>query len=163
VGEIRLGGWNYAPADWALCQGQLLPIEQNQALFNLIGTTYGGDGVSTFALPDLRGRVPLHRGSGFAQGQLGGEEQLTLTGNQMPVHNHQFLASTDPGAQRNPTGNVPATVPAGSAYVQNSATAALAPQSISATTTSGLPHDNMQPYLGLTFIISLAGIYPSQS
>jgi microcystin-dependent protein len=158
-----MGGWNFAPAGWMLCQGQLLPISEYPALFNLIGTTYGGDGVSTFALPDLRGRVPVHQGAGFVMGQLSGEEQVTLTSGQVPAHPHQFFASANPGAQRDPTGNVPATIPAGSAYVQNVATAALAPQSISTAPGNGLPHDNMQPYLGLTFIISLYGIYPSQN
>jgi microcystin-dependent protein len=158
-----MGGWNYAPAGWQLCQGQLLPVSDYEALFSLIGTTYGGDGVSTFAVPDLRGRVPLHPGSGFAVGQPGGEEQLTLTGNQLPGHSHTFLASANPGAQRDPTGNVPATIPAGSAYVQQAATAALASQSISTAPGNGLPHDNMQPFLCVTFIISLFGIYPSQS
>src|SRR5215472_167032 len=163
VGEIRMFAGNFAPAGWMFCSGQLLPISDNETLFNLIGTTYGGDGQSTFALPDLRGRVPLHPGSGFILSQAGGEEQLTLTGNQVPGHSHQFLASTNPGAQRDPSGNVPATIPAGSAYVQNAATAALAPQSISTAPGNGLPHDNMQPYLGLTFIISLYGVYPSQN
>jgi microcystin-dependent protein len=158
-----MGGWNFAPAGWLLCQGQLLPIAENEALFSLIGTTYGGDGVTTFAVPDLRGRVPLHQGASYALGQLGGEEQVTLTSNTVPGHPHQFLASTAPGAQRDPSGNVPATIVAGSAYIQNVATAALAAQSISTAPGNGLPHDNMQPYMGLTFIISLFGIYPSQS
>jgi microcystin-dependent protein len=158
-----MGGWNFAPVGWMLCQGQLLPISEYEALFTLIGTTYGGDGQTTFALPDLRSRVPLHPGSGFIMGQLGGEEQLTLTSNQVPGHSHAFIASTSPGAQRDPTGNVPATIVAGSAYVQNAATAALAPQSISGTPAGGQPHDNVQPFLGLTFIISLYGIFPSQT
>jgi microcystin-dependent protein len=161
VGEIRMGGWNFAPVGWALCQGQLVPIDQNQTLFQLIGTTYGGDGQSNFALPDLRGRLPVHVGPGFALAQAAGSETVTLPVAQVPPHSHPFLCTPNPGAQRNPTGNALAAIVAGSAYAQQPATAALAPQSIQQTPGGGPPHDNMQPFLCITFIISLFGVFPS--
>jgi microcystin-dependent protein len=162
VGEIRMFGGNFAPVGWRLCDGSLLPISDNEVLFTLIGTTYGGDGQSTFALPDLRGRVPVHQGSGYYPGQADGTETVTLTTAQFGPHSHPFLGSTDPGGQRNPTGNVPATITAGSAYVQQPAAAALAAASIQPAPGGGQPHDNMQPYLCVTFIISLAGVFPPQ-
>lgn len=155
-------GGNFAPVGWKLCDGSLLPISEYDVLFNLIGTTYGGDGMNTFALPDLQGRVPVHQGSGFVPGQAAGTETVTLTGGQHAAHSHPFLASTDAGGQRNPTGNVPATIPAGSAYVQQPAATALAPASIAPAPGTGQPHDNMQPYVCVTFIIALAGVYPPQ-
>jgi microcystin-dependent protein len=163
VGEIRMFGGNFAPAGWALCNGQLLAISEFEVLFNLIGTTYGGDGQSTFALPDLRGRLPVHQGSGSVIGQAAGEESVILTSQQLPLHSHPFAASTNPGAQTNPVGNAPATIVAGSAYAQAPATTALAPQSIQADPGGNQPHDNMQPYLCISFIISLFGIFPSQN
>jgi microcystin-dependent protein len=153
-------GGNFAPAGWALCDGRLLPISEYETLFVLLGTTYGGDGQSTFAVPDLRGRLPVHQGGGLLLGQAGGSEKVTLTSSQRPLHSHSFLGSVNPGAQRNPTGNVPATIPAGSAYVQGPATTALAAQSIQSDPGGGQPHDNMQPYLCVTFIISLFGVFP---
>jgi microcystin-dependent protein len=162
VGEIRMGGWNFAPAGWAMCNGQLLPISENPALFNLIGTTYGGDGMNTFALPDLRGRLPVHQGAGLTIGQASGTESVTLTQAQIPAHSHSFRCSTSPGATRDPGGNVPATAVAGSAYIQAAPTTGLAAGSIGSTGNS-LPHDNMQPYLCVTFVISLFGVYPSQT
>jgi microcystin-dependent protein len=163
VGEIRMGGWNFAPVGWAMCDGQLMSIAENPALFNLIGTTYGGDGQATFALPDLRGRLPVHQASGFPLGQPGGTETVTLTTSQVPGHSHPFMCSTDNGAQRDPTGNVPATIVGGSAYVQDPATTPLAAGSIQPGGGGSRPHDNMQPYLCITFIISLFGVFPSQS
>jgi microcystin-dependent protein len=165
VGEIRIGGWSFAPAGWALCQGQLMPIADYDVLFTLIGTTYGGDGMNTFALPDLRSRVPAHQGAGRAIGQPGGQEMVTVSAVQAPAHAHPFYCALDPGAQRIPAGNVPAKLSGGasSAYIEGAPAAALAPQSITPAPGSGQPHDNMQPYLGLTFIISLFGIYPSPS
>jgi microcystin-dependent protein len=156
-------GGNFAPAGWALCNGALQSISGNPALFQLIGTTYGGDGLNTFALPDLQGRLPVHQGAGLTLGGAGGTETVTLTSSQTPAHSHQFLASSSPGAQRDPTGNVPAAIVAGSAYAQATATAAMAPQSIGASGGGNQPHDNMQPYLSVTFIISLYGVYPSQT
>jgi microcystin-dependent protein len=161
VGEIRMFGGNFAPVGWAQCQGQLLPISEYEVLFQLIGTTYGGDGQSTFGLPDLRGRLPVHQGSGFVVGQAGGSETVTLTSAQLSSHTHPFLGSTNPGGQRDPVGNVAATVVAGSAYAQDPATAALAAASIGGSPGGGQPHDNMQPYLCIMFIIALFGVYPS--
>jgi microcystin-dependent protein len=163
VGEIRMFAGNFAPAGWMFCNGQLLPISDYEVLFNLIGTTYGGDGMSTFALPDLQGRLPVHQTSGFTLGQSGGAESVTLTSAQTPMHSHSFLCTSDPGAQRNPVGNTPATIVAGSAYNQDPPSAALAPQSIQASSGGNQPHDNMQPYQCVSFIISMFGIYPSQS
>src|SRR3954468_13707963 len=106
VGEIRMFGGNFAPVGWAFCDGQLMPISENDVLFNLIGTTYGGDGQETFALPNLQSRVPIHQGSGYVIGEAGGTESVTLTVNQMPSHNHPLQVSTDTGAQISPGGNV---------------------------------------------------------
>jgi microcystin-dependent protein len=163
VGEIRMGGWNFAPVGWAMCDGQLMPISQNPALFQLIGTTYGGDGQSTFALPDLRGRLPMHAGPGFALAQHGGSESVTLTSNQIPGHTHSFMCSASDGTQREPAGHVPAIFPGGSAYIQGSPSTPLASGSIQPGGGGGQPHDNMQPYLCITFIISLFGVFPSPS
>jgi microcystin-dependent protein len=166
VGEIRMGGWSYAPVGWAMCNGQLLPIAQNTPLFQVIGTIYGGDGQTTFAVPDLRGRLPVHAGPGFAFGQAGGTETVTLTASQFPMHSHPFVCSTSPGAEPVPTGNVPAAPGGGSAYVQAPPTAMLDVKSIGPATPSSTPplaHDNMQPYLCVTFIIALTGVFPSQS
>src|SRR5579872_5609972 len=104
VGEIRMGGWNFAPVGWQFCDGTLLPISEFETLFNLIGTTYGGDGQSTFAVPDLRGRLPIHVGNSFVLAQTGGEETVTLTTNQIPSHNHPLQASSAASSSTNPTG-----------------------------------------------------------
>ena len=162
IGEIRIFAGNFNPFDWALCNGQLLPIAQYPALYNLIGTTYGGDGQTTFALPNLQGRLPVHQGSGFVMGQTAGSETVTLTAAQLPAHSHSFQASLTTGSQKNPTTNVPAAIGSGSAYAQDPPSTALAPQSIG-TDGRGQPHDNMQPYQCVSFIIALNGIYPSQS
>ena len=165
IGEIRMGGWNFAPAGWAMCDGQLMAIDQNTALFSLLGTTYGGDGQTNFALPDLRGRLPVHVGPGFALGQAAGAETVTLTSSQVAMHSHQFLCSLNPGGQADPTGNVPATLAtgAGSAYVPGQPDTALATQSIGSAPGGSQPHDNLQPYQCITFVISLFGTYPSQN
>src|SRR5438045_8560875 len=113
VGEIRMFGASFAPAGWAFCDGQLIPISENDTLFNLIGTTYGGDGQQTFALPDLRGRVPLHMGNGYVEAETVGVESVTLTTGQLPVHTHAFLGSTSQGSETNPPGNVVAQIPGG--------------------------------------------------
>jgi microcystin-dependent protein len=162
VGEIRMFGGNFAPAGWMFCNGQVLPISEYDVLFTLIGTTYGGDGQSTFALPDLRGRLPVHQAAGFAMGQTGGAENVTLTTAQMPTHSHPFLGSTDPGAQTTPAGNVVAKIVAGSAYIQGTPSTPLAPDSIG-NDGGNQSHYNMQPYLCVSFIISLFGIFPSQT
>ncbi len=161
VGEIRMFGGNFAPAGWAFCNGALMPISENETLFQLIGTTYGGDGQSTFALPDLQGRIPLHQGNGFVMGQSGGVEQVTLTVSQIPSHNHSFLASTSlAGLSPNPGNNVAAGSTTIDAYINDSPDQQLTPQSISPVGGSQ-PHDNMMPFLAISFIISLFGVYPS--
>jgi len=163
VGEIRMFAGNFAPAGWMFCEGQLLPISEYDTLFNLIGTTYGGDGQSTFALPDLRGRIPLHQGSGFILAETGGVETVTLTVNQIPAHSHPLLASADLGSSPDPAGNVLATSRTAGVDLyleQTPPNTNLAANSISAVGGSQ-PHENFQPYLCVDFIISLFGIYPS--
>jgi microcystin-dependent protein len=162
VGEIRMFGGNFAPAGWMFCEGQLLPISENETLFQLIGTTYGGDGQSTFALPDLRGRLPLHQGGGFTLAESGGAEQITLTVNQIPVHNHAFLASNNIATQPSPSGNLLAQSTLAQMYIADVADQTLAANSITPTGGSQ-PHTNFQPYLCVDFIISLFGIFPSQT
>jgi microcystin-dependent protein len=162
VGEIRLFAGNFAPAGWMFCEGQLLPISENETLFNLIGTTYGGDGQSTFGLPDLRGRVPTHQGNGMTLAEAAGVEQVTLTVTQIPAHTHPLLAAGAVGNDPNPNNNLLAESSAISLYQSGNPAAAMAPQSIGATGGSQ-PHNNFQPYLCINFIISLFGIYPSQT
>ena len=162
VGEIRMFGGNFAPAGWALCQGQLLAISENDTLFNLIGTTYGGDGQETFALPDLQSRLPLHVGPNYILGQNGGVESVTLNTQQMPAHTHSFMASTALALSADPTGNIVAQPPTLNLFFGDVAGAALNSSSILPAGGSQ-PHDNCQPYLVINFIISLFGIYPSQS
>ena len=163
VGEIRMFAGNFAPAGWMFCNGQLLPISEYEVLFNLIGTSYGGDGQTTFALPNLQGRLPVHQGAGFTLAQAGGTETVTLTTAQIPMHSHAFLCTPNPGAQRNPVGNAPAIITGGSAYAQQTPATALAAQSIGSDMGGGQPHDNIQPYLCVSFIISMFGVFPSQS
>jgi microcystin-dependent protein len=160
VGEIRMFAGNFAPAGWMFCEGQLLPISEYDVLFNLIGTTYGGDGQETFALPDLRGRLPLHQGNGFIMGQLGGAEQVTLTTQQIPRHNHSLLATTNGGTTTNPPTNLLAK--GGMAYIEDVGVSPLNPASLSPAGGSQ-PHSNLQPFLCIDFIISLFGIFPSQT
>ncbi len=160
VGEIRMFAGNFAPAGWMFCEGQLLPISENETLFQLIGTTYGGDGQSTFALPDLRGRIPLHQGNGFILAETGGAEEITLTVNQIPAHGHPFLASRGPGNLNTPGGNLTAESAAVKIYFQDTPTANLSSAAITPTGGSQ-PHTNFQPYLCVDFIISLFGIFPS--
>jgi microcystin-dependent protein len=162
VGEIRMFAGNFAPAGWMFCEGQLMPISENETLFNLIGTTYGGDGQSTFGLPDLRGRVPIHMGAGSVLAETGGVEQVTLTVSQIPSHSHPLLSSGVVGNDPNPTKNLPAESSAISLYQSGSPASAMAPQSVSATGGSQ-PHNNFQPYLCVDFIISLFGIFPTQT
>ncbi|MCB1573901.1 MAG: tail fiber protein [Dokdonella sp.] len=160
VGEIRLFGGNFAPAGWAFCAGQLLPISENETLFQLIGTTYGGDGQSTFGLPDLRGRVPIHTGSGFVLAETGGVEEVTLTSTQMPVHSHTCVATSSVASDANPGGNVLAQATTFDAYQSTPGALAMAAQSV-ASVGGNQPHSNMQPFLCVSFIISLFGIFPS--
>jgi microcystin-dependent protein len=160
VGEIRMFGGNFAPAGWMFCQGQLLPISEYETLFNLIGTTYGGDGQSTFALPDLRGRVPIHIGSGFVLSQNGGAEDVTLTTSQIPAHSHSVLATSNSNTASTPGGNFLAQGP--DIYEPNKPGTATMAAAIS-TVGGSQPHSNFQPYLCVSFILSLFGVYPSQS
>jgi microcystin-dependent protein len=160
VGEIRMFAGNFAPAGWMFCEGQLLPISENETLFQLIGTTYGGDGQSTFALPDLRGRVPIHQGNGFILAETGGAEQITLAVNQIPAHSHPLLATGDIGNDPNPASNVQSESSVASLYQSGAPATAMAAQSVSSVGGSQ-PHTNFQPYLCIDFIISLFGIFPS--
>ena len=161
IGEIRMFAGNFAPLDWAFCNGQLIAIDENTALFNLIGTTYGGDGVNTFALPNLQSRIPVHQGPGFVLGQFAGEEQLTLTAQQIPVHNHAAQASSTTGNQGSPAGHVWAQSSLNQ-YSNASPTVTMSPAAVG-NSPAALPHDNMTPYLVVSFIIALFGVYPSQN
>ena len=161
VGEIRMFGGSFAPAGWAMCQGQSMPISENETLFNLIGTTYGGDGQETFALPDLRGRLPIHVGNGFVQAETGGAEEVTLTVQQIPAHGHSFLATSSNSNDANAANNVAAQATAGFPYLNAAPPLAMAAQSIGSTGGSQ-PHSNFQPYLCIDFIISLFGVFPHQ-
>jgi microcystin-dependent protein len=162
VGEIRMFAGNFAPVGWMFCEGQLLPISEYETLFNLIGTTYGGDGQSTFAMPDLRGRVPMHFGSGFTLAEVGGAEEVTLNVAQMPAHSHPFLATTDAGSQGNPGGQLVAQNTLVQIYEEDVPTSSMGSNAIGFVG-GNQPHDNFQPYLCVDFIISLFGIYPSQT
>ena len=153
---------NFAPAGWNFCDGSLLSISENETLFNLIGTTYGGDGQSTFGVPDLRGRIPLHMGNGFTLAEQGGVETVTLTVNQIPAHTHAFLATTNVGNQTAPAGQVVSQSPQIQLYIEdtqdsNFSANALGPDG------GSQPHSNFQPYICINYIISLFGIFPSQS
>ena len=159
VGEIRMFAGNFAPAGWMFCEGQLLPISENETLFNLIGTTYGGDGQSTFALPDLQGRIPINQGLGFILAETGGAEEITLTAQQIPAHSHPWLASEAPATALTPLNNMPAEA-SKRFYVAPSTVAPMASQ-VQLSTGGSQPHTNFQPYLCVNFIISLFGIYPS--
>lgn len=160
VGEVRMFAGNFAPAGWMFCEGQLLPISENETLFQLIGTTYGGDGQSTFALPDLRGRIPLHQGNGFILAETGGAEEITLTVNQIAAHSHPLLASTDQTNTLNPGGNVIGAPLTATPLFAAAPSTNLGPQAISSVGGSQ-PHTNFQPYLCINFIISLFGLFPS--
>lgn len=162
IGEIRLFAGNFAPAGWALCAGQLMPISENETLFTLIGTRFGGDGQSTFALPDLRGRVPLHRGPVNVLAQSGGTETVTLTGAQLPNHRHALVATASVGTASSPQDSVLATT-VGNIY--NGQSGNLVPMGSGTVTPVGgsQPHENMQPFVCMNYIISLFGIFPSQS
>jgi microcystin-dependent protein len=160
VGEIRMFAGNFAPAGWMFCEGQLLPISENETLFQLIGTTYGGDGESTFALPDLRGRLPLHQGNGFILAETGGAEEITLTVSQIPAHSHPMLASAGIGTQPTGQANVLAKVTNIDLYSGDSPDTNMSPVAVTSTGGSQ-PHTNFQPYLCVDFIISLFGIFPS--
>ncbi len=164
IGEIRMMSFNYAPKNWALCNGQSLPIQQNQALFALLGTRFGGDGVTTFKLPDLRGRVPLHVTNGAAPGQVGGAETHVLSSSELPLHTHSLEGSTALATNTSPAnalvgkkGRAGRDVYAGPANLTT-----LNPNSVSQAGASQ-PHENMQPFLALNFAIALIGIFPSRN
>jgi microcystin-dependent protein len=160
VGEIRMFAGNFAPAGWMFCEGQLLPISENETLFQLIGTTYGGDGQSTFALPDLRGRIPIHQGNGFILAETGGAEEITLTQTQMPAHPHAALGASVQGDQTSLNNALPANSVTITPYLNNPPDTSFNPGAIGPAGGSQ-PHTNFQPYLCIDFIISLFGIFPS--
>jgi microcystin-dependent protein len=160
LGEIRVVSFNFPPKGWALCNGQLLPINQNQALFSLLGTTYGGDGRVNFALPNLQGRVPIHAGNGITLGEIGGELYHTLSLSELPTHTHLAFGSSNNPSAASPSGNLWATHTSGG-YSGN-ANASMNAASINSTGGSQ-PHDNMSPYLVLNFIIALLGVFPSRT
>jgi len=167
VGEIRIFAGNFNPNGWMFCEGQLLPISEYETLFNLIGTTYGGDGQSTFALPDLRGRLPIHMGTGpglgtYTLAEAAGVEEVTLSTQQIPAHTHALLASTATATAVDLTDNILATSPTIDDYVADVASAQLAANTVSSVGGSQ-PHTNFQPYLCLNYIISLFGVFPSQT
>jgi len=166
VGEIRMFAGNFSPRGWAFCDGQLLAVSQNDALFSLVGTIYGGDGRTTFGLPDMRGRLPIHRGQGPGLstrniGGRGGREEETLTVNQMPSHSHSLQASAEPAVSPNPQGRVLAEAPTDRVYRPGSADVGMAFNTVSPVGGSQ-SHTNLMPFLCVHFIIALVGIYPSR-
>ena len=168
LAEVRIFGFNFAPRGWAQCDGQILPINQNQSLFSLLGTTYGGDGRTSFALPDLRSRVPIHKGTaqaaGRTLGQKSGQESVQLTTAQIPAHSHDyaFKASTDSATAATPANNLPATVvPGFNVYGAPSNPASGSGAAVS--TVGGQSHNNMQPYQAVNFCIALQGLFPSRN
>ncbi|MGE3466698.1 MAG: phage tail protein [Pyrinomonadaceae bacterium] len=160
LAEIRIMSFVFAPRGWALCNGQLLPINQNQALFSLLGTTFGGDGQVNFALPDLRARVPIHEGSGHTLGERGGEQAHTLSINELPTHTHLLNATSNDGTQPIPAGNLLARAAPANPYLVATDLAAMNPGTL-ASVGGSQPHLNMQPFLTLNFCIALQGIFPS--
>ena len=168
VGEIRMFGGNFAPVGWMLCQGQSLPISEYDTLFNLIGTTYGGDGQSTFNLPNLASRTPVHMGTNsgtgttYTLGEIAGVEQVTLTAAQTPTHTHPMFASTNTASAQTPTSNVIGKSTAVDLFINAVPSTALNAQAVTAIGGSQ-PHENMQPYLCISYIISLFGIFPTQN
>jgi microcystin-dependent protein len=160
IGEIRMFAGNFAPVGWLFCQGQTLPISQYDVLFNLVGTTYGGDGQETFALPDLQSRVPVHQGAGYPLAQTGGAETVTLTTAQLPVHSHAPVA-TAAATGTSPSQNQWASY-ANNEYSSQPPADGLAPNALSAAG-GGQTHDNLPPYLVINFIIATEGIYPAQN
>lgn len=163
IGEIKMFGGNFAPVSYAFCDGALLAISQNDTLFIILGSTYGGDGVNTFALPDFRGRAPIHAGQGpglsaYSLGQRAGAESVTLTAGQIPAHTHSFAASTADATSNTPTGNVPA---AGGSYATTGGTTMNS--AVVGSTGGSQPHENRMPFLTVSFVIALTGIFPSRN
>ncbi|MGO9775075.1 MAG: phage tail protein [Terracidiphilus sp.] len=165
IGEVRLVGFNFAPLDWSFCNGQLVSISSNETLYNLIGTTYGGDGQSTFGLPNLQGRIPIHYGSNgvstYIIGQSGGVESVTISANQYPAHTHSLIASKNTTGSNTATGNV---VNSGlTAYTPDAPNSAMLAAQVGTNGGGNQPHSNLQPYLALNWVIALYGIYPTQN
>ena len=163
IGEIRMFAGNFAPVGWAFCNGALMDISQNNALFNLIGTTYGGDGQTTFALPNLQSRIPVHVGPGFALGQSGGAETVTLTLSQIPAHSHVPQANNAPGTQVGPDNGVWASTSPSLNNYSNVAPSVNMDPAACGSSGGNQPHDNMVPFLVVNFILSLFGVFPSQT
>jgi microcystin-dependent protein len=168
VGEVRLVGFNFAPATWAQCQGQIVGISQNETLFSLIGTTYGGDGQSTFALPNLQGRIPVHQGtlaggSNYVIGQTAGSENVTIGSTTYPTHSHALFGMGVASAKNSPGGNVLGQLTNSYSNAAPSSSGAMNNAVLAPAAGNNLPHDNLQPYLVLTWVIALYGIYPSQN
>jgi microcystin-dependent protein len=170
LGEIRMVGFNFPPRGWALCNGQLMAISQNSALFGLLGTTYGGDGQTTFALPNLQGRVPIHAGTGpglspYVQGQVGGNEAVTLLTTQIPAHNHGVNANAAGGTQASPVGGYPAIESTGTSMDYSASAPNQGPMNAGMIAPAGgnQAHENRQPYLCVNFIIAMQGIFPSRN
>ncbi len=167
VGEIRMFAGNFAPNGWMFCEGQTLPIAENEVLFQLIGTTYGGDGEETFNLPNLASRVPIHMGTGpdgttYQIGEMAGTEQETLTTQQIPIHNHAFVASLNPATANTPVGNVLGEQGTINLFLVDAPSSAMNAASVTPAGGSQ-PHENTQPFLCINFIISLFGVFPSQT
>ena len=177
LGEMKIISWNFAPKGWAFCNGQFLPINQNQGLFSLLGTMYGGNGQTTFALPDMRGRVPIHVGGSFTQGQAGGENAHTVTAQEMPTHNHMLSADANTAATSNAflpaagssLGQSVGQPSQGSPFALNiystntgAPLGAMSP-AVVGNTGGSQPHENRQPFLALNMIIALQGIFPSRN
>lgn len=162
IGEIKIISWNFPPKGWAFCNGQLLPINTNQALFSIIGTIYGGNGTTNFALPDLRSRVPIYQGQGFVLGNKAGEENHTLILNELPRHTHVGQGTTTTADQNTPVNNMLANANFQLYTTQTSNLTSVDPGTI-AVTGGGQPHSNLQPYLALNFVIALQGIFPTQN
>jgi len=168
IGEIRMFGGSFAPAGWAMCNGQLVAISQNDTLFTLIGTTYGGDGQQTFGLPDLQGRMPVHQGANpsggnYIIGQKAGVESVTLTTNQLPVHNHPLMCNNQTGTQASPANGVAASNTQNQYSQPGAGSVQPMKSNLMGSTGGSQPHENMMPFLVITFIISLFGIFPSQN
>jgi microcystin-dependent protein len=172
IGEVRLFAGNFAPRSWAFCNGQLLSISQNSALFSILGTTYGGDGRTTFGLPDLRGRVPVHVGGGsgsgpglspYTLGQKGGQENVTLNTSQIPSHNHDLMGSPNAASATSPAGNLPGTTSRTRLYSSSSSANVAMDMDAISSEGGGQSHENRPPYQGLNYIICLYGIYPSRN
>ncbi|RPI25425.1 MAG: phage tail protein [Chloroflexota bacterium] len=170
IGEIRMFAGNFPINGWVFCEGQLLPISENDALFTLLGTTYGGDGETTFGVPDLRGRIPIHKGTGpggitYQMGEMGGVEEVTLTVNQIPSHNHPVLATSANATSQNPSNRLLAAPTSIDAYRVGGSTPPIVDLHANSVAAAGgsLPHTNLQPYLCINFIISLYGIFPSET